>query len=100
MPIVNDGPITLDRVTKMIQHWMATRPNGYIGSRYGSDPMSLLHEPLNSLAADSYLAKMREDLPILAQLGDSVNIYQQTEGNDKKRIFVELYGQTSEVTPL
>jgi len=89
--------LNLDRVMKMIAHWMATRANGYIGSRYGSDPLSLLHAPLNSLEADAYIAKMKEDLPILAQLGDAVNIYQQTEGNDKKRIFVEVNGQTAEV---
>lgn len=92
--------ITLDLIMGMVRHWMATRANGYIGSRYGSDPLSLLHEPLNSLAADEYMAKMRQDLPILNQLGDAVNIYQQTEGNDKKRIFIEISGQIQEVTPV
>lgn len=92
--------VTLDRIMKMISHWMATRANNYIGSRYGSDPLSLLHQPLDTLSADAYIAKLKEDIPILAQLGDAVNIYQQEVGNDKKRIFIEFNGQMAEVITL
>ncbi len=55
----------------MIEHWMATPPNGYIGVSYGRNPRQLLQQPLDENTADQYLGWMREDIPILKQISDS-----------------------------
>jgi hypothetical protein len=55
----------------MIEHWMATPPNGYIGLSYGRNPRQLLQLPLETDTADQYLNWMREDIPVLKQLSEN-----------------------------
>lgn len=85
--------ITGELVQAMIRHWLSTPPNGYLGSGYGSDVMSLLQTAMLTMSADSFLAKMREDLPVIGALpSGAINLYFEDRGNDSKVLFVEVMG--------
>ncbi len=84
------------KIEQMIDHWLGTPPNGYLGSSYGADLPSLLQKPLShvTIEADKFLAKMKQDIPILNALpAGSVNIYgQKVPGSfDKFEIFVTVF---------
>lgn len=84
------------QIEKMIDHWIGTPPNGYLGSSYGADLPSLLQKPISvlNIEADKFLAKMKQDIPILQALpAGSVNIYgQKVPGTfDKYEIFVTIF---------
>lgn len=85
--------LTIERVQAMVTHWLNTPTNGYLGSRYGSDPKSLLMQPMNSLGADEFIEKLKNDVPILRQMDDSVNIYAENIGNDTQKIYIEIGGE-------
>ena len=78
----------------MIRHWIATPPNGYLGSSYGSDLKAMLQTPLRTGIADAVLSKLRADIPLVAALPRSaLNIYAVDEGPDKRVIYIEVAGQ-------
>lgn len=77
----------------MVTHWLQVPPNGYLGSGYGSDPQSLLQQPLLSPRADEFVAKLASDVPLIGALpSDSVNLYMQDipDSNDSKRLLIEV----------
>lgn len=77
----------------MVRHWLGCPVNGYLGSSYGADVASLLHQPLSSQAADRFLDKLRADVPILASLPrDQVNLLSQEVPPDGLLIYVEVMG--------
>ena len=83
---------------EMISDWLATPVNGYLGSSYGQDLKRILHTPMSSVAADSQIAKLRSDVPVLGLLpNDAVNIYTQSREFDEKHLFVEVAGRAFEV---
>lgn len=78
----------------MIRHWIATPPNGYLGSGYGSDLKAMLQNPMKTGIADSLLAKLRVDIPLVAALPPSaLNIYAVDDGPDKRTIYIDVAGQ-------
>ncbi len=80
---------------RMIAHWWKTKPNTYLGSTYGNPVEDLLQKPLSSPIADYFLAKLLEDIPVLAALpAGTVNLYATSEGVDIKNIHIEVAGQT------
>lgn len=88
-----DDTFNVDLLFRMIAHWAATRPNTYLGSTYGAPTEELLQKPLSSPIADAYLAKMREDLPVLDALPPGVvNIHASSSGVDRKQIYIEING--------
>lgn len=88
-----DDPLNTDLLFRMIAHWAATKPNTYYGSTYGSPGEDLLQKPLSSPIADAYLAKMREDIPVIADLPPgTINMYSTHDGLDRKSIFIEING--------
>lgn len=77
----------------MVTHWLHVPPNGYLGSDYGSDPQSLLQQPLLSPRADQFMNKMASDIPMIGALPDgAVNLYvQEISGvNDGKKLLIEV----------
>lgn len=80
-----------DLLQAMVRHWLGTPPNGYLGSGYGADVMSLLQQAMLTMNADAFIAKMREDLPIIGALPSSaVNLYFEDRGNDSKVLLIEV----------
>jgi hypothetical protein len=78
----------------MVQHWISTPVNGYLGSGYGSDMHSLLQTPMAAGLADGLLAKCRQDVPLLLMAApDAVSVYAEDIGMDAKRIVFEIGGE-------
>lgn len=84
-----------DLIFRMIAHWLGTKPGTYYGSTYGAPLEDFLQKPLNTPFADAFLAKMREDVPVLAALpAGIINIYAERSGLDRKTIHIEVSGRT------
>lgn len=105
MLILNQNPqataINADDIQGMITHWLSTPVNGYLGSDYGSDAKSLLQKALHSGNADSFIAKMKKDIPILSVIPqENIALYSVPEMPDKLRIYIVIAGVTTvEITP-
>lgn len=81
--------IAADDIQGMIDHWLATPVEGYLGESYGSDPKSLLQKALHSGVANDFIRKMRADIPILQAIpSDQIDLYSIPEQPDKMRIFI------------
>lgn len=82
-------------IQRMVTHWLNTPVNGYLGSDYGQDAKSLLQLAQNDGAADRYLQKLRNDIPLIGALpSGSVNLYSIQSTPDKLEIIIEVAGQT------
>lgn len=55
---------------RMIKHWLATRPNAYLGSPYGFNQHKILLKPMSDNEADQILVEMKEQIPPLQHLSD------------------------------
>lgn len=87
--------ITGEDIAAMVEHWLGTPVNGYLGSGYGQDLPSLLQRPHAEGAADGFMQKMREDIPVLTALpGDAVSLYGTPSGIDRLDIVLEVAGRT------
>lgn len=87
-------PLTTELIFRMIAHWLATKPNTYYGSDYGAPLDDLLQKPLSSPIVDAFLAKMRKDIPVIAALPSGmINMWWDSDGLDKKFIYIEVAGQ-------
>lgn len=88
-----DDTLNTDLLFRMIAHWVGTKPNKYYGSTYGAPTEDLLQKPLSSPIADAYLAKMREDIPVIAALPPgTINMYADNDGLDRKTIYIDING--------
>jgi hypothetical protein len=77
----------------MVSHWLGCRPNGYLGSDYGSGVADLLQTPTNGGAADDLITKLRTDIPLVGALpADTLGLYAQPDGPDRLRIYIEVAG--------
>ncbi|MFJ3685543.1 hypothetical protein [Pseudomonas sp. NPDC090208] len=93
--------LNTDLLFRMIAHWLNTKPNSYYGTTYGNPLEDMLQKPLSSPIADAFLAKMREDIPVLAALpSGTINLYVTSEGVDIKNIYIEVAGQTLSISDL
>ena len=78
------------KIYAMLDHWFNSEINGYIGSEYGPDLNSLLLGPLDSPVANAFIAKMKNDIPILKQLSaDELSLYSVNEGFETKVIYLK-----------
>lgn len=77
----------------MVDDWLSTPPNAYIGSDFGCDINSLFLKPLGSIVANDFIAKMKKDLPILQSLNaEQLSLYTQSEGFETTIIFLRIGG--------
>ena len=77
----------------MVQHWLEAEPNGYLGSSYGSDLKSYLFLPMSADIADSIIAKMIEDIPILSALpAGAINLYIDDSNIETKTLYIDING--------
>jgi hypothetical protein len=87
--------ITPQAIQLMVQHWLDTPENGYLGASYGQGGINaLLQVPHAAGRADAIIKKLMRDVPLLAALpSGSVNIYSQATGIDRSALVFEVAGQ-------
>lgn len=86
--------ITGPELEAMVEHWLNTPVNGYMGSGYGQDIKALLQKPHSDREANALIRKLKADLAILASLSaDSINIYGTPAGVDTYHIVLEVAGR-------
>lgn len=86
--------ITGTEISEMVEHWLRTPAGSYLGSDYGNNAKDLLQRPQFEGAANGFVRKMREDIPILAALpDDAIAIYGQPVGVDRTEIVLEVAGR-------
>ena len=80
-----------DDIKRMIEHWLATPPNGYVGVTYGRNPKELLNRPMDDDTADTLLQWMREDMSILKSLPEGrLNVVASEVHFETKQFFIEI----------
>lgn len=90
--------ITAPELQGMISHWIATPPNGYLGSGYGSDIRAMLQTPMKTGLADALLNKLRVDVPLAGALpNNALNMFAVDSGLDKRSIFIDASGTLVEL---
>jgi len=83
--------IDRNKIYAMLNHWFEAEINGYFGSPYGPDLNSLLLGPLDSPVANAFIAKMKNDIPVLNQLSaDELSLYSVNEGFETKVIYLKV----------
>ncbi|HCG3411314.1 TPA: hypothetical protein NJT73_001692 [Acinetobacter baumannii] len=83
--------ITSKTILDMVEYWLNHLVNGKYGSDFGAPLYDLLMAPLDSRVADSFLIKMKKDLPILSELNsDQLALYSQTEGFETVHIHLSI----------
>lgn len=83
--------IVTQHIIAMIEHWLSTPPNAYIGSRYGAPLNDLILNRLSAPVGNAFIAKMKTDIPILNQLGpDQLSLYSDTEGHETRIIYLRV----------
>ncbi|ENV14750.1 hypothetical protein WCE14_08970 [Acinetobacter schindleri] len=76
---------------RMIEHWLNTPPNGYIGVSYGRNPKELINRPMDDDTADLLLSWMREDIPVLKQLDDNdLSIVSEELNFETKQFYIQI----------
>ena len=76
-------------IQRMIEHWLGTKPYGYIGVSYGRELQELLHKPMTEDTANKLIEWMKADMPILKQLGDAdLSVVSEPIGIDKKKFYI------------
>jgi|GEM_PF-4479100 len=61
--------ITLDHIEEMVEHWLNTPINSFVGSNYGSDVNTRLQLAQGDvLAEEEFLEKLMTDVPLLSGL--------------------------------
>jgi hypothetical protein len=86
--------ITPEDIAGMVRHWLETPPEGYLGSPYGADVKALLQRPqTDQVAINDFIAKMRNDLPVLGYLpAGSVNAWIAPDGADRAVLYIDVAG--------
>lgn len=80
-----------NKISNMINHWMATPVNGYFYQGYGCNIKEQLLRNLTAFSADTFIAKMKTDIPILQQLDDDqLSIVSQTPDFENVYVYIKL----------
>ncbi len=79
-------------VSGMVEHWLKTPPNAYLGSSYGSDPYSLLQRPNTAGLADQFTDKMINDVPVLSVVPSSaLNVLYEDVDKETKNLIIQVF---------
>lgn len=63
-------------IQAMVEHWLKTPINTYLGSSYGFNKSALLFQPLSTATIDEVIDKLKRDVPILNVLDSgAINIF-------------------------
>lgn len=78
-------------IKRIIEHWLATKPNSYIGVSYARNLSELLFGPLDEDKADTLLTWLREDIPVLNQVvDDELQVVSEVVGLDKRKFYIKI----------
>lgn len=92
--------IKTQHIVNMINHWLATPPNGYFAQGYGCNVKEQLLQNLSAFTADAFIAKMKQDIPVLQQLNDDqLSIVTNTVDFERVQVFIQLGTVFIEVKP-
>ncbi|MGK7251029.1 hypothetical protein ACSNOU_18415 [Acinetobacter oleivorans] len=81
----------VNEITEILEHWNATPANSYRGSAYGENHNRLLLQPMSMDLADQTLNKIKNDIPLFANLqNDAIQVLSEDLGNDKKEIYIAV----------
>lgn len=81
----------LEDVKRMVEHWLDTPPNGYVGVSYGRNVKELLHRPMDDDTADILLSWIREDIPVFKNLSDNeLKIVEEEVNFETKQIYIQI----------
>jgi len=90
--------ITSTDIQGAVRHWLNTPVSGYLGSDYGQDTKSLLQRPHADDTPNSFIGKMRADVPPLQSLPPgALNLYGVPAPPDRMHLIVEVAGQAIEM---
>ena len=78
------------KVHNMVRHWLKTPVNGYLGSSYGSAPQDLLQKPMSSGLGDAFVAKLKQDVPVIGLLPGATDVYFEDKGIDTKILHIDV----------
>lgn len=93
-------PTTAEDIQAMVTHWLGSPPNAYLGSSYGANLDGLVQSAMSTAAADAVIAKLRDDIPVLAQLPpDQVELLGEQVGPDQIRLAIGVAGSVVLVNP-
>lgn len=85
--------VTSKELEGMIEHWLSTPANKYLGSSYGNNIKSLLQSPQSDIAADQIIRKLVADIPLLSSMpSDQIAIYGVPSGVDRVDLVLEIAG--------
>lgn len=88
-------------VASMCEHWTETPMHGYLGSSYGQTFKSYLQQPQTAVAANSFIQKLRDDVPVLQILpDDAVNLYAVKKGIDGIATTLSVAGRPFELSEI
>lgn len=83
--------ITAKTILDMVGYWLNHPVNGKYGSDFGAPIYELLMTPLDARVADSFINKMKKDIPILSELNsDQLALYSETEGFETVHIYLNI----------
>lgn len=80
-----------DDVKRMIEHWLNTPPNGYVGVTYGRNLTEFLFHPMDEDRADILLSWLKEDIPVLKNVSENnLMVVSENIGIDSKRFHIKI----------
>ncbi|MGL5947913.1 MAG: hypothetical protein ACRCYV_02490 [Aeromonas sp.] len=83
-----------DELSGMVEHWLSTPLNSYLGSDYGQEVRSLLQRPQRDEGADQLVRKLRADLPLIGALPpEAVAVYGTPSGIDQLKLMLTVLGR-------
>ena len=83
--------ISTAHIVAMIEHWLSTPPNSYLGSSYGAPLNELVLNRLSAPIGNAFIAKMKTDLPVLNQLSaNELSLWSTTQGHETRIIYLKL----------
>ncbi|HCA5286838.1 hypothetical protein ACG9XL_17340 [Acinetobacter nosocomialis] len=78
-------------IAEILEHWNSTPANSYRGSGYGENHNRLLFQPMSVDLADQTLNKLKNDIPMFANLpSDTIQILSEDLANDKKQFHLSV----------
>lgn len=78
-------------VLRMIEHWLNHPPNSYFGWDYGAPISSLFLTTLSAPVANTFIEKMRKDLPVLNMFSnEDIAIYVDNVGFEQKKLYLKI----------